>query len=190
MISSRSYTQSYNGYTNEIITPISVSSLIRFKPGIIDLSKYEKSIINGRALWDTGASNSVITDNFAKKLGLFSIKPVNVVYGGNTKTENSYLVNLYLPNKIIIPEVFVTGCDDHTKFDVIIGMDIIRRCDFAISSYGGKMKFSIDYPSKRIIDFVEEEKKKHTPIIAEKKTGRNDPCPCNSGKKFKNCCAN
>ena len=23
-----------------------------------------------------------------------------------------------------------------------------------------------------------------------KKVGRNDPCPCNSGKKFKKCCIN
>ena len=27
-------------------------------------------------------------------------------------------------------------------------------------------------------------------IIAEMKTGRNDPCPCGSGKKFKKCCLN
>jgi len=26
------------------------------------------------------------------------------------------------------------------------------------------------------------------PIVAEKQIGRNDPCPCNSGKKFKKCC--
>ncbi len=25
------------------------------------------------------------------------------------------------------------------------------------------------------------------PVVREKKTGRNDPCPCGSGKKFKNC---
>ena len=25
-------------------------------------------------------------------------------------------------------------------------------------------------------------------FIAEKKVGRNDPCPCGSGKKYKNCC--
>lgn len=25
-------------------------------------------------------------------------------------------------------------------------------------------------------------------IIKDKKTGRNDPCPCNSGKKYKKCC--
>ncbi|WP_353405880.1 YchJ family protein [Pseudoteredinibacter isoporae] len=28
-----------------------------------------------------------------------------------------------------------------------------------------------------------------TPQSAPKKTGRNDPCPCGSGKKFKRCCA-
>lgn len=28
----------------------------------------------------------------------------------------------------------------------------------------------------------------HTPIKKEKKVGRNDPCPCGSGKKYKNCC--
>ena len=27
----------------------------------------------------------------------------------------------------------------------------------------------------------------HTPIKAEPKVGRNEPCPCGSGKKYKNC---
>ena len=31
------------------------------------------------------------------------------------------------------------------------------------------------------------EQKANTPITAEKKIGRNDPCPCGSGKKYKNC---
>ncbi len=26
------------------------------------------------------------------------------------------------------------------------------------------------------------------PKIADKKIGRNEPCPCGSGKKYKNCC--
>jgi hypothetical protein len=29
---------------------------------------------------------------------------------------------------------------------------------------------------------------KHEPIRAEKKAGRNEPCPCGSGKKYKKCC--
>ena len=31
------------------------------------------------------------------------------------------------------------------------------------------------------------EQKSNSPIKAEKKIGRNDPCPCGSGKKYKNC---
>jgi preprotein translocase subunit SecA len=27
-----------------------------------------------------------------------------------------------------------------------------------------------------------------SPAIAQQKIGRNDPCPCGSGKKFKKCC--
>jgi len=28
------------------------------------------------------------------------------------------------------------------------------------------------------------------PITADEGPGRNDPCPCGSGKKYKKCCAN
>jgi len=31
------------------------------------------------------------------------------------------------------------------------------------------------------------EPKSKAPIHVEKRVGRNDPCPCGSGKKFKNC---
>ena len=32
------------------------------------------------------------------------------------------------------------------------------------------------------------EPKSNAPVHVEKKVGRNDPCPCGSGKKYKNCC--
>ena len=33
-----------------------------------------------------------------------------------------------------------------------------------------------------------KEQKISTTIVKDKKIGRNDPCPCNSGKKYKQCC--
>ena len=33
-----------------------------------------------------------------------------------------------------------------------------------------------------------EQKRSHTIVRNEEKVGRNDPCPCNSGKKYKKCC--
>ncbi len=34
----------------------------------------------------------------------------------------------------------------------------------------------------------EDQSKKKQPVRKEKKVGRNDPCPCGSGKKYKQCC--
>ena len=36
--------------------------------------------------------------------------------------------------------------------------------------------------------YYTEQKKSHTIIRNEAKVGRNDPCPCGSGKKYKKCC--
>ena len=29
---------------------------------------------------------------------------------------------------------------------------------------------------------------RHAPVARGNKTGRNEPCPCRSGKKYKKCC--
>ena len=39
-----------------------------------------------------------------------------------------------------------------------------------------------------ILNTDEAEPKKNKPITATKKPKRNEPCPCGSGKKYKNCC--
>lgn len=47
-----------------------------------------------------------------------------------------------------------------------------------------KMKTSHDEPG---YDDPSKGKAKSEPVKVEKRVGRNDPCPCGSGKKFKNC---
>ena len=34
---------------------------------------------------------------------------------------------------------------------------------------------------------AQQERRAIEPVRVEKKVGRNDPCPCGSGKKYKNC---
>ena len=41
--------------------------------------------------------------------------------------------------------------------DVLIGMDIINRGDFAVTNQNRKTKFSFRFPSIGDIDFVEED---------------------------------
>ena len=38
------------------------------------------------------------------------------------------------------------------------------------------------------MDGVDRKPSKSTPEHVEEKIGRNDLCPCGSGKKYKNCC--
>lgn len=42
-------------------------------------------------------------------------------------------------------------------------------------------------PEEKRKQLYKEQKKSGT-IVKEKKIGRNDPCPCGSGKKYKKCC--
>ena len=37
-------------------------------------------------------------------------------------------------------------------------------------------------------NFLEMYTRAHTPFVKDKTPGRNDPCPCGSGKKYKKCC--
>jgi len=43
-----------------------------------------------------------------------------------------------------------------TGFDILIGMDIINKGDFAISNRNGKTMFSFRYPSMTDFDFQSE----------------------------------
>ena len=47
----------------------------------------------------------------------------------------------------------------------------------------GKTKDEIEADKKLI-----KETKKVDPVHADQGPGRNDPCPCGSGRKFKKCC--
>jgi len=51
-------------------------------------------------------------------------------------------------------------------------------------------KLDIDAVIERINLYTREQKRRVTVVNTEKKKqpGRNDPCPCGSGKKYKNCC--
>jgi len=58
--------------------------------------------------------------------------------------------------------------------------------DEKITSYGAKLRRLAEEPGQQTATAVETAQK----VIAEKATkiGRNSPCPCGSGKKYKKCC--
>ena len=141
-------------------------------------------------LWDTGASSSCISKRLARDLGLVQTGIATTFTAAGPSQTKTYVVNIGLPNPVQIPMVVVSEAELN-GFDVLIGMDIITLGDFSITNVGGKTVFSFRVPSTETIDYVQQQdemvKSAHTPFIAPKVPGRNDPCPCGSGKKFKNC---
>ena len=65
-------------------------------------------------------------------------------------------------------------------------MSVINRGDFSVSNYNGKTILSFRIPSLADADYVEL-LRSQIPKTSTK-IGRNEPCPCGSGKKYKQCC--
>ncbi len=138
--------------------------------------------VQARALWDTGASKSVISEAVVKDLGLTASGATNVSHAGGISISPTYVLNFYLPNGVGVVGVIATEFPGHLKFGAIIGMDIITIGDFAITNVSGKTWMSFRTPSMVTIDYVAEHNKAQF-----SGTPRNAPCPCGSGEKFKHC---
>ncbi len=139
------------------------------------------------AIWDTGATNVVITKKVVEDLSLIPIDKTTVVTGGGKVLSDVFLISVFLPNRVVFHALRATvAVGEITGADVLIGMDIINQGDFAISNYSGRTTFSFRMPSIEETDYNLSQKQK--PVSAFPTPGRNQLCPCGSGKKYKNCC--
>ena len=197
-IPSRSFSIQYDRRVTEIITEIYIS--VAFDPSKPPFPKPNKFY----ALWDTGASGSVVSQKVVKDCNLKPTGMVKSLTANGIRHSNTYLVNTGLPNKVAMAELRVTDGNLLGNFDVLIGMDIIGRGDFAITNKDNKTLVSYRFPSLAKIDFVKPENrvdagtfkqtrdgkisKVPTQAAKKKKVGRNAKCPCGSGKKYKKCC--
>jgi hypothetical protein len=142
------------------------------------------------AVWDTGATGTVISKNVVDACNLKPTGMTKVHTASGTDTVPTYLVSVALPNHVMFSMLRVTQ-GVLTGTDILIGMDIINKGDFAITNKNNKTVFSFRMPSRECIDFVEASKPPLPPTTPAKPApavGRNDPCPCKSGKKYKKCC--
>jgi hypothetical protein len=114
------------------------------------------------AIWDTGATNSVITEKVVRDLDL---KPFNIVktnHAGGSSMSNVYMVNIALPSGVMAGQVNVTEAQlvevpnlpESEQSRVLIGMDIIGAGDLAVTNFPDKTTMSFRTPSAETIDFV------------------------------------
>ncbi|MYC31041.1 MAG: hypothetical protein F4X65_13270 [Chloroflexi bacterium] len=108
------------------------------------------------ALWDTGATISAISPAVADACGLLPTGLTEVFHIEGSYTAEVYQVNFTLPGGIVFSNLRVTKAEIPGA-DILIGMDIISRGDFAISNQNGGTKFTFRIPSIEDIDFTTDQ---------------------------------
>lgn len=178
----QSFTVEYNTLMPQLLTECGVCEAY-----IPSNGKTPPKVFYFNALWDTGATCTTISEKVVTALGLVPIGFGDVSHAGGTRKAGLYRVNIALPNGLQSPPMKVLDGVLH-GFDILIGMDIISQGDFAVTHSDGKTTFTFRLPSVEKIDFVNASFKTNPPPKKIKRVGRNEPCPCGSGKKYKKCC--
>ena len=104
--------------------------------------------------WDTGATGTCISKEVVSKLGLIPIGKVQVHTPSGIGTMSQYIIDLIMNNEVIFHNWVVMDSEIGKQgIDVLIGMDIISKGDFAISNYEGRPQFSFRIPSQEHIEY-------------------------------------
>ncbi len=139
------FTSKYPQRQRSIITPCKVTNF--FGPQSLE----------GKALWDTGATNSVISSNFAPKLQLLPIDRSEVRGVHGSAIVDNYLINILLPNNVEFQQVEVREGELGDEINILIGMDIIGSGDFTLCA--GSVFSYCNPPFDSPIDLVDKANK-------------------------------
>lgn len=146
----RAFTSKFNGRIREIKTH---AGIFQVASGTTVIPEEIEPL---EALWDTGATNTAVSSGAIKKIGSAPITFAQVGTGGGQVTAPVHLVNIVLPNNVIVPNIQVTELKDLNNCDILVGMDIISQGDFAVTHVEGLACFSFRMPSAKLIDFIPE----------------------------------
>ncbi len=172
----QAFTLKYPGLSNRIISEVHIWPYSSNGTPLLGTG------LKTTALWDTGATQSIITQRTAKELRLVPIGKSIINHGGGQSEHNTYMVNIRLPNAVMVGGVHVTALDKILdNFGAIIGMDIIASGDFCLTHLDGQTCFSFRIPSICQIDYVSEIEDKIRKIRG------HDQCLCGSKKQYRKC---
>lgn len=138
------HTHKYQGISSVLFDEIKIS----------DANNFPNNYILKLAIWDTGATGCTITSKIVNELNLIPTGRKIVHTANGVATQNSFLIDLVLPNNIIFRAIEATETQSLGEFDMLIGMNIISTGDFSITNLNGNTCMSFRIPSIHEVDFV------------------------------------
>ena len=121
---SLAFSTQYNGLTNQIISDIFISDTnLKIHANNTNAPNAYKC----KGLWDTGATNTVISEKIISALSLPIISKTPIISVNGTFENTTHMIDLWLPNFLVIRQIPVAKGIFPNNFDVLIGMDIITK---------------------------------------------------------------
>ena len=117
----------YSGKARAIVTDVVFSTALK------TINRVEHQPIVAQAIWDSGADGSVISSRVVSALGLMAVGQATVETANGDYVASAYVIDLMLPNGIVIKGLQVTE-SDLKACDALIGMDVITLGDMAITN--------------------------------------------------------
>ncbi|MCR5055097.1 MAG: SEC-C domain-containing protein [Lachnospiraceae bacterium] len=161
------------------------------------LEEWQKKAYNREA--DQGTLKKLWDDYFEKEKGVYEIlltDPDNVVKGTVKELAERFNLDILtmtgfldgINESVITPNPIET-MDENTEVSLAFDKERLYR-----NMVKAEADWLYNLPQW---DHIFDEEKRHElymtqkksgTYVKEKKVGRNDPCPCGSGMKYKNCC--
>ena len=131
------FSTSYSGIVRALVSEIGI---------VTGVSATTTEVVKCKALWDTGAVYSVISRQFAMKLGLTSFDSGRAYTAQGSYDTSVYLLDILLPNKMIVKDLRVSD-GEFQDFDFLLGMDVISLGDLTITNKNAT-RFAFRIPSE------------------------------------------
>ena len=112
--------------------------------------------LKAKALIDTGASRSAISNSFVQAAKLVSYEKCTIRMAKGEYISSVYVVDIIFPHGISAENIKAAEFSGRHEFDFIVGMDILRMTDMAITNAGGVTVLSLrSPPAGKHIDFTQ-----------------------------------
>ncbi len=137
-----------------------------------------------------------------KKKALIAEDLMRSRYSAHVEVETDYIVNTFaMETRPVNEREEIKAWASETQWEYL---EVISTKDGLETDSTGYVEFKAWFREQGKPDFIHEnsffrkendhwyyvsgEVPKALPVISNKTVGRNDPCPCGSGKKYKKCC--
>lgn len=145
-----SFTLNSSATLRSIVTPCAIAEGVPLNDGLRVSRLFETQT----AMWDTGSTHTLITPQVVDYLNLQPIGKAQVTNVNGDNLIDVYRIHVSLPNGRTVLNIKAI-LSKNSLYDVVIGMDIISKGDFALTNPEGKSTFSFRMPSQERIVFVD-----------------------------------